>query len=141
MLREDEPMTDIVEIEGVGEVFGGKLRTAGISSVEELLVRGSTAKGRDEIAETTGISGQLILRWVNHADLFRIKGVASEFSELLEAAGVDTVIELAQRVPANLYQRLTDTNSSKKLVRQLPTAAQVADWVDQAKSLPRQINY
>ena len=134
-------MTDIIDIEGIGEVYGGKLRTAGIPSVEELLVRGSTPKGRDDIAQTTGISGELILRWVNHADLYRIKGVGSEYSELLEASGVDTVVELAQRVPANLYQSLTDTNSTKKLVRQLPTAAQVADWVDQAKSLPRQINY
>jgi predicted flap endonuclease-1-like 5' DNA nuclease len=134
-------MTDIVEIEGVGEAYGGQLRSAGIPSVEELLQRGATPKGRDEIAQTTGISGQLILRWVNHADLFRIKGVASEYSELLEAAGVDTVVELAQRNAANLYQSLTDTNTSKKLVRQLPTAAQVADWVEQAKSLPRQVSY
>jgi predicted flap endonuclease-1-like 5' DNA nuclease len=134
-------MTDIVEIEGVGEAYSGKLRTAGIPSVEELLQRGATPKGRDEIAQTTGISGQLILQWVNHADLFRIKGVAGEYSELLEAAGVDTVVELAQRNAANLYQSLTDTNSSKQLVRQLPTAAQVADWVEQAKSLPRQVSY
>jgi predicted flap endonuclease-1-like 5' DNA nuclease len=88
-----------------------------------------------------GISEKLILEWVNHVDLFRIKGVASEYSDLLEEAGVDTVPELAQRKPENLYQKIVETNQAKKLVRKLPTAAQVADWVAQAKALPRKVNY
>jgi predicted flap endonuclease-1-like 5' DNA nuclease len=83
----------------------------------------------------------LILEWVNHADLFRIKGVGEEYADLLEEAGVDTVPELAQRNPANLHAKLGEVNAAKKLVRRLPTAAQVTDWVDQAKALPRVITY
>jgi len=93
------------------------------------------------IAEKTGISGTLILRWVNHVDLFRIKGVGEEYSDLLEEAGVDTVPELAQRNPENLYQKLVAVNQAKKLVRRLPTQAQVSDWIEQAKRLPRVVTY
>jgi predicted flap endonuclease-1-like 5' DNA nuclease len=93
------------------------------------------------LAKETGISGDLILEWVNHADLYRIKGVAEEYSDLLEEAGVDTVPELAQRNPENLYAKLVEVNDMKKLVRQLPSQRQVADWVEQAKALPRQIHY
>jgi hypothetical protein len=134
-------MTDIAAIEGVGDAFGVKLKGIGIASTETLLERGKTPKGRDEIAQATGISGTLILRWVNHADLFRIKGVAGEFAELLEAAGVDTVAELSRRDPNNLHQALSAANTAKNLVRQLPTATQVATWVQEAKTLPRAVEY
>lgn len=134
-------MASIMDIEGVGEAFAKKLVAAGISTVEKLLARGSTPQGRKEIEEATGIAHSLILQWVNHADLFRIKGVGSEYSDLLEAAGVDTVPELAQRVAENLHKKMMEINDQKKIVRQLPTAAQVADWVDQAKKLPRVIAY
>ena len=106
-----------------------------------MLEEGASPKGRKEIAEKADISEKLILEWVNHVDLFRIKGVGEEYADLLEAAGVDTVPELAQRNPENLYQKLVAVNQEKKLVRQLPTQAQVGDWVEQAKRLPRVIAY
>jgi predicted RecB family nuclease len=134
-------MTDIAAIEGIGEAQSVKLKGIGIATTEALLERGKTPKGRDEIAQATGISGTLVLRWVNHADLFRIKGVAGENSELLEAAGVDTVAELARRNSANLHQALSDANTAKKLVRQLPTANQVSAWIEEAKTLPRAVEY
>lgn len=134
-------MTSILEIEGVGEALQKKLAAAGVASVEALLEKGATPKGRDEIAAKAGISGALILRWVNHADLFRIKGIGSEYSELLEAAGVDTVVELSKRVPANLLEKMTAANTQKKLVRRLPVLSQVESWVKQAKALPRAVSY
>lgn len=134
-------MTKLSVIEGIGEVYQEKLLKAEVKSVEALLERGSTKEGRAELAETTDISEKLILRWVNHADLSRIKGVSGEYSELLEAAGVDTVPELAQRRPDNLHAKLVAVNEEKKLVRKLPTESQVAGWVEQAKALPRKVNY
>jgi uncharacterized membrane protein len=131
----------LVYIEGIGPVYSQKLKDVGITSAESLLAKGSTPKGRKELAETTGISDKLILRWVNMVDLFRIKGVGQEYAELLEAAGVDTVLELAQRVPANLLPKMVAVNEEKKLVRRLPVLAQVESWVEQAKSLPRVIQY
>jgi predicted flap endonuclease-1-like 5' DNA nuclease len=134
-------MAKLTEIEGVGEVYAQKLKEVGIETTQALLEKGASPKGRKEIAEKTGISGTLILRWVNHVDLFRIKGVGEEYADLLEAAGVDTVPELAQRNPENLYQKLATVNQEKKLVRQLPTQTQVSDWIEQAKQLPRVIAY
>lgn len=134
-------MTKLMEIEGIGETYQQKLISAGIKSAEALLEKGSTPKGRKEIAEKSGIGDGLILQWVNHVDLFRIKGVGSEYADLLEAAGVDTVPELANRKPENLLEKMTATNSVKKLVRRLPVLSQVKSWVDQAKSLPRVITY
>ncbi len=134
-------MTKIIDIEGVGEIFTAKLKEFGINTVELLLEKGATPKGRQEISEKTGISGKLILEWVNRADLYRIKGVGSEYSDLLEAAGVDTVVELSKRVPGNLLKKMTEVNAEKKLVRQLPTLKGVESWVEQAKALPRIVNY
>ncbi len=134
-------MTKLVDVEGIGKVYAGKLATAGIASCEALLKAGATPKGRKDIAEKSGVADSLVLEWVNHVDLFRIKGVASEYSDLLEEAGVDTVPELAQRTATNLYKKMVEVNSSKKLVRKLPTESQVADWIAQAKKLPRTINY
>lgn len=134
-------MAKLEAVEGIGEIYAGKLREAGISTTEALLKKGATPSGRRSIAQQSGTSDTLILEWVNHVDLFRIKGIGEEYSDLLESAGVDTVPELAQRNPANLYQALVETNQAKELVRRLPTQAQVSDWVAQAKQLPRVIQY
>lgn len=133
--------TPIRKIEGIGEIYAQKLAEIGITTLEALLEKGATRKGRQELAERTGISEKLILEWVNRADLFRIKGIGEEYSDLLEAAGVDTVPELAQRNPENLYQALVDVNRQKNLVRRLPSPEQVRAWVEQAKRLPRVIEY
>ena len=132
---------DLSYVEGIGEVYAGKLQEVGVDSPQALLERGATSQGRKELAEATGISGTLILEWVNHVDLYRIKGVGSEYADLLEEAGVDTVVELAQRNPANLFEKLSAINAEKQLVRKLPTASQVEDWVTQAKDLPRVVTY
>ncbi len=134
-------MAPIKKIEGIGDVYAQKLKELGIHTVEALLERGATREGRAEIAQKTGISPNLILEWVNHADLFRIKGIGEEYADLLEEAGVDTVPELAQRNPENLYKKLVEVNKEKRLVRRLPTLAQVRSWVEQAKALPRVIEY
>ena len=134
-------MTRLAKIEGIGEVYAAKLEAAGISSLEELLEKGATPQGRQALEEQTGISGRLILAWVNRADLFRIKGIGEEYSDLLEAAGVDTVPELAQRNADNLYVTLGEVNAQKHLVRKRPSKQQVADWIEQAKSLPRKLTY
>jgi len=132
---------DLAYIEGIGPVYSDKLNSAGIDTPKVLLERGATPHGRQEIAMSTGISDKLILKWVNHVDLFRIKGVGSEYADLLEAGGVDTVVELATRNPANLYQTLASINMEKRLVRKLPFPSQVEDWIKQAKELPRIISY
>jgi predicted flap endonuclease-1-like 5' DNA nuclease len=134
-------MAKLTKVEGIGPVNAQKLEAAGITSTEMMLETGATPKGRREIAEKTGISSAQILKWINHVDLFRVKGVGEEYADLLEAAGVDTVPELAQRNPENLYEKILATNAEKNLVRRPPSAAQVADWVAQAKQLPRVINY
>ena len=134
-------MARLINIEGIGPVYSQKLKEAGISSTEVLLKTGATPRGRQEIEEKTGIGHALILEWVNLADLFRTKGVAEEYSDLLEEAGVATVVELAQRNAENLFQKIAETNREKKLVRKLPTQGQVADWIAQAKALPRVITY
>ena len=134
-------MAAIQEIEGVGEVNATKLKKAGIRTVEKLLKMGGEPAGRKEIASQTGFDEKVILKWVNFADLFRIKGVASEYSELLEAAGVDTVVELSNRNPENLQKKMEEVNEEKKLVRRVPAVAQVKKWTAQAKELPRKINY
>ena len=134
-------MVKLTTIEGVGEVYAGKMKKAGIETSEALLEKGSTPKGRKEIAQATGIGDAWILKWVNRADLFRIKGIGEEYSDLLEAAGVDTVPELAQRNPENLYAKLGEVNAAKKLVRKIPALTQVNDWIEQAKALSRVMTY
>ena len=134
-------MTKIIDVEGIGKVYAEKLKEAGLSTVEALLKMGASPQGRKEIEEKTGISHKLILEWVNLADLFRIKGIGEEYSDLLEEAGVDTVVELAQRNAENLHQKLVEINQQKKLVRQVPNLSQVTKWVEQAKILPRVVTY
>jgi predicted flap endonuclease-1-like 5' DNA nuclease len=134
-------MAKLETIEGIGETYQAKLNEIGISSVEALLEKGKTPKGRKELEASSGISGKLLLKWINRADLFRVKGIGSEYADLLEVAGVDTVPELAQRNAANLHQKLQEVNEDKNLVRQVPSASQVEGWVAQAKELPRAIEY
>jgi len=134
-------MAKLETIEGIGSVYGEKLREKGIGTVEALLEAGATPAGRQELEEKTGIGHALILEWVNLADLMRIKGVGEEYSDLLEEAGVDTVKELRRRVPENLYRAIVEVNEAKELVRRLPTLKMVADWVEQAKTLPPKVTY
>ena len=128
-------------IEGIGAVYGQKLRAIDISTVLDLIVNGATLRGRKDLSDRSGISPSLILTWVNHVDLFRIKGVAQEYADLLEEAGVDTVVELAKRNPANLHKRMIEVNEQKALVRRTPHASEVVKWIDQAKELRRVIHY
>lgn len=134
-------MAKIIDVEGIGSAYAQKLVEAGITTTNKLLKKGATPKGRQEIEGMTGISHSLVLEWVNHVDLYRIKGVAQEYSDLLEEAGVDTVPELAQRNAANLHAKMAEVNDAKKLVRQLPSQKQVESWVSQAKDLPRVVKY
>jgi predicted flap endonuclease-1-like 5' DNA nuclease len=134
-------MTKLADIEGIGSVYARKLRKAGIRSVAGLLEKGATPRDRKAIAAKSGIGPKLILEWVNHADLYRIKGVGSEYADLLEEAGVDTVVELSKRDPKVLSLKIVKVNEAKELVRRLPAPKQVASWVRQAKKLPRRISY
>ena len=134
-------MSAIIDVEGIGEVYAVKLKEAGIFTTGALLKEGSSPAGRKKIEKATGIGHKFILRWTNHVDLYRIKGVQKQYAELLEASGVDSIPELAQRDPSHLHPKLIQVNEKKKLVRKLPTQKQVADWVAQAKKLPRVITY
>ncbi len=134
-------MTALTTIEGIGPAYEEKLKSAGINSCEELLEKGSNPQGRKTIEEASGIGHALVLKFVNHSDLCRIKGVGGEYSELLEAAGVDSVPELAQRNAANLTAAMAKCNEEKKLVRALPSEKSVTSWVEQAKELPRVVTH
>jgi predicted flap endonuclease-1-like 5' DNA nuclease len=134
-------MASIDAIEGIGHKHATKLRKARVRTTEALLKAGSTRKGRKELAEAVGTSETLILTWVNRADLMRVKGVGEEYSELLEAAGVDTVKELRRRNAANLLQAIVELNNKKKRVRRLPTETMVTRWVDDAKLLDTVVKY
>jgi predicted flap endonuclease-1-like 5' DNA nuclease len=134
-------MTKLVDVEGIGKAYAEKLEKAGIKTEEELLKEGATPKGRKGLAEKSGISDTLILKWVNRVDLSRVKGVGSEYADLLEASGVDTVVELGKRKPDNLLAKMQEVNTAKKLVRKMPVLTQVEDWVKQAASLPRILTY
>lgn len=131
----------IEDIEGIGAVMGEKFRSAGVKDTDSLLQNALTPKQRKELAEKTGLSEARILKFANMVDLYRISGVGSEYSELLEAAGVDTVPELAQRNAAKLVQAMTAVNQEKKLTRQVPTESEVTRWIEQAKTLPRMIEH
>lgn len=132
---------NIESIEGIGPKFGEALRGAGIKTVDSLLDAGGTKKDRSDLAARTGISEARILKCVNMADLFRINGVASQYAELLECAGVDTVRELQHRNAENLAAKMAEVNEEKNLVRRPPSNRVVADWVTQAKKLPAKVTY
>jgi predicted flap endonuclease-1-like 5' DNA nuclease len=131
----------IETIEGIGKVMGDKLRANGVADTAGLLAKAATPKDREALAAKTGISGKLILKFANRADLMRVSGVGEEYSDLLEAAGVDTVPELAQRKAQNLCDALAKTNAEKKLVRQAPSLSAVKGWIAAAKDMPRVLHY
>lgn len=138
---ERERNSSIISIEGIGKVNSEKLHAINIYRTSELLKAGATLHGRRELAEKTGISEKLILEWVNLSDLFRIKGIGEEYSDLLEEAGVDTVIELSHRNAENLHAKILEVNEAKKLVKRTPSLASVERWISEAKTLPRIIEY
>ena len=131
----------IIDVEGIGEVYAKKLLDAGVSDTAVLLEKCCKPAGRKALAEATGISEKLILTWTNHADLMRIKGIGPQFSELLEKAGVDTVKELAHRVPANLAAKCAEVNEAHKIVGRVPVEKEIAKMVEEAKTLAPMMTY
>ena len=131
----------VIDIEGIGPVYAERLHVAGIRTTGDLLERAKDPKGREALGAETGIEHKRIMKWAKMADLMRIRGVAEEYSELLEAAGVDTVKELKHRVPANLTAKMAEVNAVKKLVRQVPSETMVARWIEEAKQLPAILTY
>lgn len=134
-------MAKLTTIEGIGPVIEEKLKGAGIGSIEALLKVCCDKAGRKDISAKTNIEEGKLLRFANHADLMRIRGVGGEYSELLEASGVDSCSELAQRRPDNLTKKMEDVNAAKKLVRAVPSEKMVTGWVDQAKKLKKVITH
>jgi predicted flap endonuclease-1-like 5' DNA nuclease len=135
-------MAKIDEVEGIGPAFAEKLVAAGVKSTDDLLAAGGTSAGRDKLADATGISGKLILEWVNHVDLMRLKGVGSEYADLLEAAGVDSPAELARRNAANLAATIAATvEAHPNIVRRTPSEAMIQDWIDEAKTLEKAVTH
>ncbi len=132
---------DVIDIEGVGESYAKKLHGVDINTTEELLQFCSTPANRRNLSEATGISPKLILKWTNHADLFRIKGVGPQFAELLEASGVDTVKELRHRKAENLATRLAEVNDARHLTRRVPSVTEVQKMIDEAANLEPVIKY
>lgn len=131
----------IEQVEGIGPVYAEKLAAVGIKTTEDLLAQCASAAGRKKVEETTEISHKLILKWTNHADLFRINGIAGQFAELLEAAGVDTVKEFRHRVPANLQPKLVEVNNEKNLCNRVPSVSELEKMIAQAKELEPLITY
>jgi len=134
-------MAALVRIEGIGEKYADCLAQAGIGSTMTLLAQGATRTGRRSIARISGVTGNRVLAWVNRADLFRIKGIGKEYSELLEASGVDSVPELALRNAAHLREKMAEVNEARCLVRRLPNLSEVRSWIGQAKKLPRKVEH
>ena len=131
----------IEQIEGIGPAYAEKLNAAGVKTTEDLLEKCACKKGRQAMAEATGISEKLILKWTNHSDLFRVHGIAGQFAELLEAAGVDTVKEFRHRVPANLQLKLVEVNNEKNLCNRVPAVAELEKMIAEAKELEPKITY
>ncbi|HNB37575.1 MAG TPA: DUF4332 domain-containing protein [Anaerolineales bacterium] len=134
-------MATISDIEGIGPVNAAKLSKAGVRGTNGLLKMGATRKGRQELAKATGVSAKVILDWVNRADLFRVKGIGKQYSDLLEAAGVDTAMELAARKPEALLEAMTKANVKLNKVNQMPGLSNVKAWVKNAKTLKRVVEY
>ena len=134
-------MAKLSEVEGIAATYSRKLGAAGIGSTDALLEAGATKRGRQNLAAKAGVSEKRILEWVNHVDLMRVKGVGSEYSDLLEAAGVDSVPELCQRNPASPASAIAKVNAKKKLVRRVPSQGMVAGWCAAAKKLKRVVKH
>jgi predicted flap endonuclease-1-like 5' DNA nuclease len=144
LLAADKPKVakgKLASIQGIGEATEKKLTEAGVTNTDDLLEKGGTPKGREELATKSGLTTAQILKFVNYADLFRIKGIAGQNAELLEAAGVDSVAELAKRNAANLATKLKEVNDEKKLSGQAPSEKVVAGWIESAKTLPKKISH
>ena len=131
----------IIDIQGIGPVYAEKLIAVGIETVDQLLEKGAAPKGRKELEDKTGIRADLILTWVNHADLFRVKGVGPQFAELLEAAGVDTVKELRNRNAANLAAKMLEVNEAKHLCKRTPVEKEIAKYIELAQKLEPVVTY
>ena len=131
----------IEDVEGIGPVIGGKLRACGVKDTDGLLAGAKTPKQRKALAEKAGLTERQVLKFANMVDLYRINGVGSEFAELLEASGVDTVVELARRKAGALAKKIAEVNQTKKLTRRVPTEAEIGKWIEQAKALPRALEY
>ena len=131
----------VQDIEGIGPKYAETLNAAGIMTTDSLLEAGASRQGREALSSKCGINEKVILKWVNMSDLFRIKGVASQYAELLEAAGVDTVKELRNRNAANLTEAMAKVNQEKRLVRQVPSEKLVSNWVEQAKVLAPMVTH
>ncbi|HLA67836.1 MAG TPA: DUF4332 domain-containing protein [Acidimicrobiia bacterium] len=134
-------MPSIDAIEGIGPTYATRLRKAGIRTTEALLKRGASRVGRKQVATASGLTEHQILEWVNRSDLMRVKGIGEEYSDLLEASGVDTIKELRTRKAANLHAKMVEVNEKKHLVRRLPTEGMVAGWIVGAAKLPPAVKY
>ncbi len=134
-------MAKLIDIEGIGPTYAAKLEQAGLKTQEQLHEQGADKKGRKSIADAADISETLILNWVNRADLSRVKGISTQYADLLEEAGVDTVPELKMRNAENLHTKMKEVNDARNLVNKLPGLSQVEDWIAQAKELPRVVTY
>ncbi len=132
-------MAHLTDIEGIGKAYAQKLFAAGIKTQEELLEACAKPSDRKKVAQASGISDKLVLKWANRADLARVKGVGEEYADLLELAGVDSVPELAHRNAANLQQKMSDINEQKHVVRKTPSVSQVEKWIGAAKGMRRAI--
>ena len=144
LLAADKPKVakgKLASIQGIAEATEKKLNDAGVTNTEELLEKGGTPKGREDLSAKSGLTTAQILKFVNYADLFRIKGIAGQNAELLEAAGVDSVAELAKRNAANLAAKLKEVNDEKKLSGKTPTEKEVTGWIESAKALPKKISH
>jgi len=134
-------MAQLTDIESIGNIYAEKLHSANIKNIDDLLTKGGDKTGRKRISDASGISEKMILNWVNRADLSRIKGVGTQYADLLEHSGVDTVPELAQRNAESLQNKMLEVNTAKNLVRAVPSTASVESWISQAKDLPRAVHY
>nr|MDO8081023.1 DUF4332 domain-containing protein [Candidatus Freyarchaeota archaeon] len=140
-MSESIKIVPIIKIEGIGKVYAEKLNSLGIKTTKDLLEKGRTPSGREELVKKTGISDKLILEWIQDSDLMRIKGVSEEYSDLLEEAGVKDVPDLAKRDPAGLHAKILEAAGKKKIVRRPPSVKVITKWIDQAKKLPKAIEY
>lgn len=131
----------IEDVEGIGPAIGAKLRGEGVKDTDTLLKESKTPKQRKALAEASGLSEAQVLKFANMADLYRINGVGAEYAELLEAAGVDTVIELSRRNAENLTKKMQEINAEKKLTRRTPPLSEVTKWIEQAGEMPRALEY
>jgi predicted flap endonuclease-1-like 5' DNA nuclease len=133
-------MSRLSDIEGISPSQYEKLKALGITTTKRLLLVAAGKPGREDLASQTGISEKSLLKWLNVADLMRVKGIGQEYSELLEAAGVDSVVDLRRRRPETLYQAMTQVNGKKKVVRRLPAMVEVKRWIKAAQSVTPKVS-